>query len=572
MKNITKKGTLLFILLSFLLNSCSKSEEEPQYIPPTITNFSETGLLGQPIIIEIENYEEGKIQVFFDLEEAQVYSVSETEIKVIVPRSIKRYNPTLKVIDLNENKTILDKTFFLKKPSISNYSSSEITFDETLTVYGENFDIQKEFISVEVNGEIAKVLSNDYTKIEIQIPTKITKANLEIKVKSQLQETTSSLPLVLKSPIIKGLQNDEVWLSHASFTVFGENFNPNQEFGEVYVNGIPCYFSVGDKKIDISTPPGPYNDFKITNITYKTAGLTASYDCNIKIQSNFIMVDHIDKAATAFTVFTHNNKAYTFKYTIPSTDEFNRNYTLLEFSPTTEKWTEMSTYNYSGYIVNAVYDGNNTVYLYKMSVSNQSFTLTKLNLDTFKETSIALPSNKIVSPIFFAYQEKLYLLSGLNIDSNVTVRDQKYEYSKASNTWTQLPSTAFSNLPLVSIHSAGGNPCNYLFNGGNIYISYGINFKTFKISPSLTVTAYPYELYFQYGNNIIGRYNNFFTYLYNITKNASKEIDIQSLAGYSTNFFTLNNEIYYLRNSYSLYYQNTIFTQKLNKEILNGLL
>ncbi|MET3028466.1 IPT/TIG domain-containing protein [Flavobacterium sp. UW10123] len=568
---ISKESIIsLLILLFFVFNSCS-STDDPQYVPPTLVNFEESGLLGQPISIGLENFEVDKLQVFFDTEKARIDGSSEKGITVIVPRTLKRSNPTLKIIDLNENKTIFEKTFLLKKPVIKNYSSESISFNETLSIYGENFDTDKDFVSVFVNDEKAVIVNSDYNKIEIQIPTKLVKANLEVKVKSQLQETSSAPSLVLKNPVIKSVQSNEAWLGQIIY-VDAENINPNQEFGEVYVNGIKSYFSVRDNKLEISMPPGPFKDFIITNITYKTAGLTTSFDSNIKILGEYIVVDYIENANVPFTVFVHNNKAYALKHPTSENGEFNRNYTLLEFSPSTEKWTELSTFHYNGYIVNAVYDNDDTLYLYKMSVSDQSFSLSKLNLNSFKETQLTLPSNKIVAPIFFAYQDSLYLLSGLNNnDGQISVRDQKYKYSKNSNNWTTLSSSAFEGLPLVSQYSAGGNPCDYIFNGGNIYISYGINFKTYKIAPNLSVTTYPYQHYFEYDNNIFGRYNNFFNYLYNIVTNASKPMALDSLFGYGESFFTINNEVYYLKNSSTAYYQNSLYTQKLGKDFLNGL-
>ncbi|WP_140485915.1 IPT/TIG domain-containing protein [Flavobacterium sp. GSA192] len=567
---IFKKVFFFFLGLSFLMISCNNSDNDPDYVPPTLKNFPESGLLGQPISIQIENMEIGKIQVFFDLEEADVKYTADNEIMVIVPTSIKRYNPTLKIIDLNENKTILSSTFTLKKPVITKYSSDNISFNETLTIYGENFDTNRNLIKVLVNNEIAQIQNTDFNKVEIMIPTKLTTANLEIKVQSQLQEASSTLPLVLKNPIIKGTQLNQVWLQQ-TLDVNIENVNPNSEFGEVFVNGIPCYFSASTNNIiGITIPPGPYKDFFVTNITYKTAGLTTSYDCNIKILNNFILVDHIDNAQTEFNIFIHNNKAYTFSYTIPGTDEFERYYTFLEFSPVTEKWKQISTFHYTGHIVNAVYDGNNTVYFYKLEGNSQSYSLSKFNMDTNKETAIDLPNNKIVAPLLFAFHDKLYLYSGLDRTStSTTVRNKKYEYSKLDNTWRELSSSVLSELPLTSEHAVT-TPIDYVFIGEDIYISYGLNYSTFKISPNLSVTKTPYALSFQYGNNIIVKSS--YDYLYNTKTNKYVAVDILNLTGYSNNFFTLNNEVYYLRNSWSMYYQNTIYTQKISKQILNGLL
>lgn len=221
MNTLYKKIFILLISLTFILNSCSSSSEETKYVPPTLVNFPETGLLGQPLTIQIENFQIDKLQVFFDTEEAQVNYVSDNEITVIVPRTIKTSTPTLKVIDLNENKTILEKTFSLKKPVISSYSSENVTFNETFTINGENFDTLKDFISVTVNNEIATIINTDYNKIEIQIPNKIKTSNLEIKVRAQFQEVTSTLPLHLKSPTIYGINNSAAWIE-TEFIVFGK--------------------------------------------------------------------------------------------------------------------------------------------------------------------------------------------------------------------------------------------------------------------------------------------------------------------------------------------------------------
>lgn len=571
MKTLNKNIFIILVSLTFMLSSCSSSEET-KYVPPTLVNFPETGLLGQPVKIQIENFQVDKLQVFFDSEEAQVNYVSDNEITVIVPRTIKTYNPTLKVIDLNENKTILEKTFSLKKPVISSYSSDNITFNETFTIYGENFDLLKDFISVTVNNEIATVINTNYNKIEIQIPNKIKTSNLEIKVKAQFQEATSALPLHLKSPAIFGINNSTAWIG-TEFIVFGENFNPtgydytfNSEFGEVFVNGIPCFFRTTNEKLSIIIPPGPYKDFKITNVTYKTAGLTYSFDCDVPIKNDFIMVADADGYSNQ-TIFIHNNKAYQFKYTDNGSYDYNFNYTLLEFSPVTEKWTELSTFSHKGHITEAVYDGNDTVFIYKLNGTTQEYTLSKLNMNTFQEIAIDLPNNKIRDPLLFAYKDNLYLLSGLTNDNGTTtVRNQKYSYSKATNQWTVLPSSAFANLDLVDRDGIGD--CDYIFSGDDIYISYNINNRIYKISPNLDVTTYSGTMYFEYGKAIFGKPWNANESIYNVTGSNHKDLPFK-LSG---RFFNLNNEIYCASGPWSSYYPKTNCTLKLRKEFLNDLL
>src|SRR6187402_1941569 len=103
MNTLNKNIISLFILLTFILNSCTSTSDDAKYVPPTLVSFPEAGLLGQPIKIQIENFQVDKLQVFFDSEKVQVNYVSDNEIMVVVPRTIKTNNPTLKIIDLNEN-------------------------------------------------------------------------------------------------------------------------------------------------------------------------------------------------------------------------------------------------------------------------------------------------------------------------------------------------------------------------------------------------------------------------------------------------------------------------------------
>ncbi|MBK0371125.1 IPT/TIG domain-containing protein [Flavobacterium agrisoli] len=573
MRKFLKKLELVFWVISICAMIQCNGAEEDIYLPPTVIDYQKTGLLGQELTLDIQDVEFGKLQVFFDLEEAPIKYVSDEEIKVTVPRTLKRSNPILKVIDLNENKTILSENFFLDKPLVTKYSHEEVSFDEVFTIYGENFDINKDFLSVLVNDEKATIISSDYNKIEVKIPTKITNATLEIKVNAQLQQSISPISLQLKKPIIKGFDNDALWLG-AVYNIEATNFNPDPNYGELFINGIPSPFSVYNNKLQIAVPPGPYNDFKITNITYKTAGLIDSYDCNLPILSDFILVDQIEDSAIEHSIFTHKGNAYALQYESKNNGFFfNRNYSFISFSPSTEKWTQLQGFTFTGYITNAVYDGVDTVYLYKFDQQNQTYSLSCVNMNTLKETNLTLPSNKIAAPILFAYQDDLYLLSGLNTrQTDVSVREQKYKYSKTDKVWTVLPSTAFSALPLASIDSAGGNSCSYTFSGGNIYISYGINFKTYKIDSNLNITVYPFEKYFEYKNTIIGRSQNSYNFLYNYTTLKGIAVNIDSLFGYSSNCFTLNNNVYYIRNSWSSYYQNSTYTQKLKKEFLDGLL
>ncbi|MCF6133169.1 IPT/TIG domain-containing protein [Flavobacterium wongokense] len=564
MKQFLRIIRLVFLFGILMLQSCSTDDG----MATTVVTYPETGLLGKEVTIELNYVHFGDLQVFFDLEEAQVTYVSHTEIKAVIPRTITNHTPRLKIIDLVTNETILDETISLKTPVINGYSQNQVSYNTVFSIYGENFDELSNDVKVYANNQPAQIISTNYNEIQVMLPTNITSSNIQIKVNAQRQDVVSTIGLQLRNPVISAVASPTAWI-RGQLVVTGDNFNPNYEYGEVWVNGVQCYFSASTNQLSIDMPPGPFSDFQVTNITYKTAGLTANFNTNVPIGNDAIMVDH---SAAAFNkIFVHNNKAYALTTFSSSPFGGNADYVLMEFSPVTEKWTQLSSFSYNGRIDDAVYDGSNSLYIYKAS-STGTFALTKLDMNSFAQSSITLPDNKIRWPILFAYDSHLYLLSGLD-DHNgtvVTSRTEKYSYSEATNSWTLLSSSAFPGMPLVDPQGSGS--CQYLHHGNNIYLSYGINFKTYKITPSLGVTEYNYSLMCGYQNAVIGRYGNLTSpYLYNIATNASMNPQ-QDLIGWSGSFFTINNQVYYIKNSWTEYYQNTYYTQKLRSSILNGLL
>jgi hypothetical protein len=558
----------VLLFLTFIFSSCSSDSEDSSAV---IIDYPEQGLLGQAITIQL-NYvpEGGNIQVFFDQEETDVNYLSETEISVVVPRSITTNTPQLKIIDLVTNETILNSTFSLKTPIINSYSVNEITFNQILSIYGENFDVIEDDIKVYVNNKLADIISANYNEVQLMIPFAISNSNLQIKVVAQRQEVNSNIGLQLSSPVISSVTSPTAWIT-GQLIVTGSNFNPNDQFGQVFLNGVPCYFTASNTQLSITMPPGPFSDFHVNNITYVTAGLTSSYNSNLPIGNDAIMVDYVENTGFQHEIFVHNNKGYNLVYLGATPYNPNNDNLLVEFSPVTEKWTQIYSFHYTGVIADAVYDGNEYLYLYKRNTSLGTYSLSKLNMNTFVETPISLPFNQIQGPILFAFHSNLYLISGLNnSNGTITTRTEKYMYSDITGNWTQLSSTDFSDLPLVSTQGTGKT--RYLHYNNNVYINYGINFRTYKITSGLSVTSYLYNFSFGYQNEVIGRYGNGTSEtLYNIFTNASANVQ-NGIFGFGNQFFVLNNQIYFIKNSWTAYHQNTYYTQKLRTSILNGIL
>lgn len=557
-----KTSQILPILILFVISilSCQKDDEPVQ---ATASSFDQTGLLGTSINIEGSNFEVGKIQVFFDLEEAEVIFLSPTEIQVMVPRTLERYNPVLKVIDLRNNTTILENTFQLETPQITRYSSNTVTFGENLTIEGYHFDINNDFVKVTVNGVIAPILDADYGQVIINIPTDINTSELEVKLTAQLQEITSTMSLTLKSPVITEVVQEEVYIA-GTLEVNGASFNPDYEKGKVFVNDLPAYFTAQNDKLFIDVPAGPYSEFRFTEVRYETAGLSTTFTCDVAIKDNSIMVDANDYGP--HLIFVHNNAAYSFMLT---QTEPENHYVLKKFESSDEKWHRVSNFEYEGYLNDVVYDEEDTVYLYLRDDSETPSRLVAFNLNSFTEITLPLPSpSEIIYPILFTVEHNLYFVSGKYYNNgNPTVSREKFKFTKATGQWETLLESTFSELPLVHIY--GGGAATSFFDNGKRYINYGLHDKTFVIHPDLSVTVLNRQIFFIYQHTALGGRYNYTDTLYNMITQQGMNINYGNFRYEVHNFFVLNNEVYFHGSRSNV---NNTTTNRLQKEILNEIL
>ncbi len=556
----------LYTLLVFIILSCSSDDSKSGSIQ-TISNAPLEGLLGDEITLVGENLESDKLQVFFDLEEAQIISFSPTEIKVRVPRTLERFDPTLKVINLETNEDILNTQFKLKTPKVTAYSSSTITFSERLTIKGENFDINDDFIEVRINSEKAQILSVSHEEIDVYIPFKILDADLEVEVDAQLQHTTSEIDLRLKNPAMEVLLTDAVRGYNSSIQVTGVNFNPVEEFGEVFIDGLPCLYSSGNEGLNIDVPKGPFNEFSIKTITYKTAGLTTTLDVDIEILTPGIMVDHLEDLY-GFDVITYNNKAYAFSADT-DTEGYGFRVELHEFTEETEKWRKIEGFGFDGYLNDFAFDNNNSIYLYK-GIADNTFELTKFNLDDFTETTIETPFPlSLHNASFFAMNNDLYVLYGSSIENDETTpSEKKYRYRANQNSWEEIDETQFTESIWKS-----GRISRRIFNNGELYITFSFRGGTSKLDSGLNLTNLltynqGYTL-FAYEDKVVSRGTNVINdraYLYNIYTPA-QYTEVQFIHSHFGWFFVLSDTIYYhagFAGNYSTY--------KLRDDFLNEIL
>ncbi|MCR8667668.1 IPT/TIG domain-containing protein [Aestuariibaculum sp. M13] len=565
MKLLLKDINLILCLICLVFISCDNNSEEVK--SQIVTEIELSGVFDEEIAIKGENFEWDKLQVFFDLEKAPITYFSFTEIRVRVPRSLGKHNPTIRVIDLVSNEDIINQVFNLKPPKIESYSSAEITFDEKLIIRGENFDINKDYVDVRINNVKAEIFAVSYNIIEVYIPYAITDSNLKIEVTSQLQSVLSSLDLTLKRPQISKLLTENISYFGQKIMLTGANFNPDEDFGDVYVDGILCNYFSDNSNLIVDSPIGPFNEFEMKTLTYTTAGMTVNFDLHLPITNSSIMVEEL--ANINFNIITYNNKAYAFTVDYYDPQEFGYQVDLFEFSPNTEKWTKIESFSYGGYLNEVIFDNINSVYLYKGVDRVNNNELTKLNLDDLTEKKLSLPFHESLGGAsMFAFQNYLYVFNGNSYENDQTTpSNKKFVYSSNEDKWQEVNNDDFANNIWLD-----SQVYNRIFNNGNLYLTFGYPNGTYELNQNLDLNLMigPYSggMLFPKDNKIIcaGNTVNDRTYIYNIyDNNTTTQVIFAPLSNHK--FFVLNNNIYFSAQHSAKYY-----TFKLKDGFFNEIL
>lgn len=554
---MTKQKISIYCITCFLmlLGSCSKNENSDTPTKPSFSSLP-SALLEEEIVIDGNNFEQGKLQVFFDNEESYVNYVTDKKIKVKVPRSIERYNPTLRIVDLNTNENVLEETFLLKKPIITGYDKQEISFQEVLVIQGENFDKNRDFVKVLINGESANVIRASHNEVEIYIPTALAKSDLVVELTAQYQKVVAAQPLKLTKPIITNML-DDFWAGQ-ELVLEGSGFNPDGKFTSILVDGKESsIFSGVTHTIRSRYPSGPYKDFFINKVVYKMADYEIVINGNWEIKNNGIIVD-FDPGYITHPPVVYNNKAYAYFW--ENVDIYDTKVALYEFTPESQKWNEVPGSSYLGYVNNVVYNNNGFLYVYKHPDDSDRL-LIRINLNTFEEEIIPLPfSDNRQTPFIVHFQERLYVLNGESIDDNFDIYDveEDWQFDEITSTWSELV-----DGPMAGHFS---NRSTGYWSGfsheGALYMNY--DNLSHRLNPDLSYETLGNEIYMLYQNTLITSNNQRGGFRDFEADYTTPGVEHNLGFAYELNhFFILNDEVYFKMGQ---------ATYKLKKEILDEIL
>ena len=250
---------------------------------------------------------QNRTKVLFDEEIATVLQSSDTIIRCIVPKTLKKFDPKVKV-DLF-SKSADFEAFSLFKPIIESLSATSVSIGDTLTVYGKHFDLENERNSIAIEEKQAEILLSSRDSITFVLPQPLSFSNNTFTLTSQLQDVESELSFSIRPPVIS-----EIPLSFRSYETIeftGDEFSSIAEDNIVlFDNHQATVIEASKTKLKVRVPIGPYED-QNPALQIKIMDYVFQFEDNLEFIDTWLLYRELEE--NHFTHFISNDdSAYIF--------------------------------------------------------------------------------------------------------------------------------------------------------------------------------------------------------------------------------------------------------------------
>jgi hypothetical protein len=260
--------------------------------PPMISSFTpDTGPSGTSVTIRGKYFGVNSTNVKFGNTSGTITTINDSTIVLNVPQG--GFGP-VKITITSAGQTIVSESYFdLKNPHIDSFTPITGTFNDEITIRGENFVPLTGNTSVKFGDIAAEIVSQSATNIVVKVPVTVDSIPRNIKVTSGANLTSSEDKFTLLPHIIYSISPGTL-LSGEDIIITGQNFNPLITGNQVMFD--MCYLTVKAatrSEIIATVPQGiPRGDFNIKVITGKYSRVSSQvFSVNSqwrRIQSPFL--------------------------------------------------------------------------------------------------------------------------------------------------------------------------------------------------------------------------------------------------------------------------------------------
>ncbi|WP_034058334.1 IPT/TIG domain-containing protein [Lacinutrix jangbogonensis] len=556
MKKAFFLSLLLLVLVSCAIEekiNASNIEENIDLLdyPTTEIEVPFQGIIEEYLTLSATNLKANKLKFKFNDILTDAYQYNTDTVKVQVTRALDAVNSQIKIYKSSNDSLIHTSSFQLKAPLISGVEKTIVEFDESIWIYGNNFDIDPSYLEVKLNGNSVNINETSTNSIQIIIPNTINDQNIDISVYAQLQQVNVQQIMSLKVPEITS--TDQTVNVGGIMEIEGVNFNTNPENGQFIINNEIVANTVSIENTGLArirVPYGPYEAFEIFKISYETAGMQTEFNTNITIDSDYILYTK-NNIYPSSNVRHFNNKSYAFVNDSQDANGVPIN-DLYELDYTTRAWTKINTVSFLGYSFRETITDNGELFVFATQYGSTSNSFYKVDLNNFSITTIVNPINNSLrsSPAFFYFNNQIIFGKGRQgngaTDNYYT---DLYSYNISSQSWTTLASDNsefysdndynFQNSKYISTYTVQTGTIDEL----NIFDPLNNTFTA--VIPS---SFYQTENVFNYLNklmrvNLIQSIDQSYFYEYN-SQNLITTLDTQQLQS-TSKYFAKDDKVFF---------------------------
>lgn len=480
---------------------------------PELLDFSpKIGHVGDTIKLKATSFGRVKnnVKVKINQTYVDIAKFDEKEISIVIPNSHTEEKSKISV-DLAFNTSIYNELFTLYKPTINNIYPAAIKFGTEVTIEGENFNPNLNFVSVvfkSANGSLfpAEITSGSENQLKVLVPNGIDTKQCKIDVIMNNNEISHDQILTFIDPVINSFF-PLTGKTLSELTIEGENFNPIADKNIVYIDGYPTevvsseinkltviipdqfkhIYSNRDVTISVevlSTQTQATNQFKITdkwfrlndlpffcNDTYMWKGLSLNNEGHVLLTREHWKYDpqtnkwselkeFPDQYRFDPGIFSANNKIYLVSGKHKNEVETYYANDFWEYDNSTDSWTKKEDFPGHARSLSASFSIGSNGYIvagyfpYSTTYGDNYNDDWKFDTTTEKWSNISnYPLSRHLWGVnnFSTTQmgDEVYIGLGHQIENNI------YKYSESSNVWTKIIDYPLTSSNEYSQHENG---------------------------------------------------------------------------------------------------------------------
>ncbi|MBG0860608.1 MAG: IPT/TIG domain-containing protein, partial [Bacteroidales bacterium] len=221
-------------------------------------------------------------------EEVWPLSVSDSVLSGKIPFGVSNGPNEVKVTTLNQS-SVFNNDFIVTNPVISNIYPLTGTYDDEITIEGENFLFNGFTTYVIFNNTYtaieAEIVELSYNRLVAKVPRGIDSIPLNISVSLGYVTTTYPQPFILNPPEITGISASAL-IPGQDISISGKNFNPSASDNLVFWGPYQIPVKSSTMTEIIATLPSGMTR-GVNKISIKTAGYKRIYPVLYEVKSKW---------------------------------------------------------------------------------------------------------------------------------------------------------------------------------------------------------------------------------------------------------------------------------------------